>query len=54
MDFETFDRYTCFGAIVDDPIVRCPEREAIIFGDWRVTYGQRQGAGPYEGLGLSV
>lgn len=40
MDFETFDRYTCFGAIVDDPIVRCPEREAIIFGDWRVTYGQ--------------
>lgn len=40
MDFEAFDRYTCFGQIVDDPIGRCPDREAIIFGDWRITYGQ--------------
>ena len=39
MDFEVFDRYTCFGEIVEDPIRRCPEREAIIFGDWHITYG---------------
>lgn len=32
--------YDCFGALVDDAISRCPEREAIIFGNWRLTYGQ--------------
>lgn len=57
MDFETFDRYTCFGEIVDDPAERCPEREAILFGDWRITYGAlgrmiRQTAHYLEGLGV--
>lgn len=57
MNFETFDRYTCFGEIVDDPIARCPEREAIIFGDWRISYGEfgrmiRQTAHYLEGLGV--
>lgn len=29
-----------FGELVDDAIVRCPEREALIFGEWRLTYGE--------------
>ena len=34
------DEYTSFGQIADDPISRCPEREAIIFEGERITYGQ--------------
>lgn len=52
-----FDRYTCFGEILDDPVERCPEREAIVFGDWRISYGElgqmiRQTAHYLERLGV--
>ena len=29
-----------FGQVIDDPIKRCPEREAIVFENWRITYGE--------------
>ena len=32
--------YSCFGSVVDDAAARCPEREAIIFGNWRLSYGE--------------
>ena len=37
---EKIARHSCFGSLVDDAISRCPEREAIIFGNWRLTYGE--------------
>ena len=29
-----------FGDLFDYSIARCPEREAIIYGNWRITYGE--------------
>lgn len=29
-----------FGALMDDAIARCPDREAVIYEDWRLTYGE--------------
>ena len=31
-----------FGELMDDVFERCPERVAIIFNDWRITYGNLQ------------
>lgn len=30
---------SCFGSVIDDAVSRCPKREAIIFGSWRLSYG---------------
>jgi Acyl-CoA synthetases (AMP-forming)/AMP-acid ligases II len=33
-----FQKTTGVGQILDESFARCPEREAIVFGDWRITY----------------
>ena len=33
-----FPKQTGYGQIFDDSIRRCPDREAIVFGSWRITY----------------
>lgn len=35
-----FTKNTGFGQIIDGSIARCPEREAIVYKDWRITYGE--------------
>lgn len=35
-----FSKATGFGQIADSTIARCPEREAIVYKDWRITYGE--------------
>ena len=37
---QRFQKRTGLGQILDDSFARCPEREAIVFGDWRITYGE--------------
>lgn len=32
-----------FGELMEDAFSRCPEREAIIYEDWRITYGELSG-----------
>ena len=29
-----------FGELIDEPVARCPEREALIFEGWRISYGE--------------
>jgi acyl-CoA synthetase (AMP-forming)/AMP-acid ligase II len=29
-----------FGSIMDDAFIRCPERDAVIYDGWRLTYGE--------------
>ena len=31
-----FQKTTGVGQILDESFARCPEREAIVFGDWRI------------------
>lgn len=35
-----FQKNTGVGQILDESLSRCPEREAIVFGDWRITYAE--------------
>ncbi len=35
-----FNNNTGMGQVIDASIAACPEREAIVFHDWRITYGQ--------------
>lgn len=37
-----FQKTTGVGQILDESFARCPEREAIVFGDWRITYRELQ------------
>ncbi len=37
-----FQKATGVGQILDDSFARCPEREAIVFGGWRITYREMQ------------
>ena len=37
-----FQKATGVGQIFDDSFARCPEREAIVFGSWRITYREMQ------------
>lgn len=37
---KVFAKNTGFGQIIDGPIEKSPEREAIVFGNWRITYGE--------------
>ncbi len=37
-----FQKPTGVGQILDASFARCPEREAIVFGSWRITYGELQ------------
>ena len=39
---QKLSRCSSFGALMDDAFARCPEREAIVFGDWRITYRELQ------------
>ena len=53
-----FSKPTGFGQIIDDTVARCPEREAIVYKDWRITYGEmgsliNQTARYLSSLGLS-
>ena len=34
-----FQKTTGVGQILDESFARCPEREAIVYEDWRLTYG---------------
>ena len=36
---QKLSRCSSFGALMDDAFARCPEREAIVYEDWRLTYG---------------
>ncbi len=38
MKEQRFQKNTGVGQILDESFTRCPEREAIIFGEWRITY----------------
>ncbi len=33
-------RCSSFGELIDDAVSRCPEREAVIYGDRRISYGE--------------
>ena len=35
-----FQKNTGVGQILDESLSRCPEREAIVFGNWRITYAE--------------
>ena len=35
---EKYIKKTGISQILDDPVSRCPDREAIVFDDWRITY----------------
>ena len=35
-----FQKTTGVGQILDESFARCPEREAIVYEDWRLTYGR--------------
>lgn len=35
-----FSKNTGFGQIIDGSIAHHPEREALVFGDWRISYGE--------------
>ena len=37
-----FQKTTGVGQILDESFARRPEREAIVFGDWRITYRELQ------------
>lgn len=37
-----FQKTTGVGQILDESFARCPEREAIVFGGWRITYRELQ------------
>jgi len=37
---QRFQKNTGVAQILDDVFARCPEREAIVFGDWRITYSE--------------
>ena len=36
---QKLSRCSSFGVLMDDAFARCPEREAIVYEDWRLTYG---------------
>ena len=36
---QKLSRCSSFGTLMDDAFARCPEREAIVYEDWRLTYG---------------
>ena len=40
MNNKLFTKPTGFGQITDGTVARCPEREAIVYKDWRITYGE--------------
>ena len=40
MNNKLFTKPTGFGQIIDGTVARCPEREAIVYKDWRITYGE--------------
>lgn len=35
-----FNKRTGFGQVIDGSIARIPECEALVFGDWRISYGE--------------
>ena len=37
---QLFTRNTGVSQFLDDPVQRCPDREAIVFGETRITYRQ--------------
>ena len=40
MNSKFFTKPTGFGQIIDGSVARCPEREAIVYKDWRISYGE--------------
>ena len=40
MNNKLFTKPTGFGQIIDGTVARCPEREAIVYKGWRITYGE--------------
>ena len=38
MERSKFCKNTGYGQIFDSSFLRCPDREAIVYGDWRITY----------------
>lgn len=58
MNNKIFNKPTGFGQIIDGTVTRCPDREAIVYKDWRITYGEmgaliNQTARYLQSLGLS-
>ena len=58
MNSKFFTKPTGFGQIIDGSVARCPEREAIVYKDWRISYGEmgaliNQTAHYLRSLGLS-
>ena len=51
---QKLSRCSSFGALMDDAFARCPEREAIVYEDWRLTYGDLVGVAIADRRNLSL